>query len=74
MFVARKHYKKLYFSAVSIQAALRGMDARNELRFRRRTTAAIIIQVIILCIFYAGLFYILFAMSHTNKKLHMTQH
>lgn len=45
MYLARKAYQELYFSAVSIQTGMRGLTARNELRFRRRTRAAIIIQV-----------------------------
>lgn len=45
MHVARKAYKELYSSAVSIQTGMRGMAARSELRFRRQTKAAIIIQV-----------------------------
>lgn len=68
MFVARKHYKELYFSAMSIQAALRGMDARNELRFRRRTTAAIIIQV-----WYWVLLCRPFGIRHTSCLLTLTQ-
>lgn len=45
MQVARKAYKELYFSAVSVQAGMRGMAARNVLRFKRQTKAAIVIQV-----------------------------
>lgn len=45
MYLARKAYQDLYFSAVSIQTGIRGLTARNELRFRRQTKAAIIIQV-----------------------------
>lgn len=45
MHIARKAYKVLWASAISIQTGLRGMAARNELRFRRQTKAAIIIQV-----------------------------
>lgn len=45
MHIARKAYKDLYMSAVSIQTGMRGMAARYELRFRRRTRAAIVIQV-----------------------------
>lgn len=45
MHLARKAYKELCLSAVSIQSGMRGMAARNELRFRRRTRAAIVIQV-----------------------------
>ena len=45
MHVARKAYKELYSSAVSIQTGMRGMAARNELRFRRQTKAAVVIQV-----------------------------
>lgn len=45
MFFARKAYKKLCSSAVSIQTGMRGMAARKELCFRRQTRAAIVIQV-----------------------------
>ena len=45
MHLARKAYKGLYSSSVSIQTGMRGMVARNELRFKRQTRAAIIIQV-----------------------------
>ena len=44
-FLARKAYKNLYFSAVSIQAGMCGMTARNELLFRKQTRAATVIQV-----------------------------
>ncbi|KAE8673849.1 hypothetical protein F3Y22_tig00111769pilonHSYRG00028 [Hibiscus syriacus] len=43
-FMKRKAYKNLCFSAVSIQASLRALSARNELRFRKQTVAAIVIQ------------------------------
>ena len=45
MHLDRKAYKELCSSAVSIQAGMRGMAARDELRFRRQTRAAIIVQV-----------------------------
>lgn len=45
MHLSRKAYKELWSSAVSIQTGLRGMAARDELRFRRQNKAAIIIQV-----------------------------
>lgn len=45
MHLARKAYKELSLSAVSIQTGMRGMTARNELRFRKQTRAAILIQV-----------------------------
>lgn len=45
MHLARKAYKDLYSSSVSIQTGMRGMAARNELRFRRQTRATIKIQV-----------------------------
>lgn len=45
MFLARKAYKELCSSALCIQRGMRGLAARNELRFRRQTRAAIIIQV-----------------------------
>ncbi|CAL5366949.1 unnamed protein product [Camellia sinensis] len=44
MHLARKAYKELCSSAVSIQAGMRGMVARDELRFRRQTKAVIIVQ------------------------------
>ena len=45
MHIAQMAYKKLYASAISIQTGMRGMVARSELRFRRETRAAIVIQV-----------------------------
>lgn len=45
MHLARKAYKELCSSVVSIQTGLRGMAARDLLRFRRQTRAAIVIQV-----------------------------
>ena len=45
MFLARKDYTELFSAAVSVQAGMRGMVARNDLCFRRQTKAAIIIQV-----------------------------
>ena len=45
MHVARKEYNRLCSSAVSIQRGIRVMGACNELRFRKQTKAAIIIQV-----------------------------
>lgn len=45
MFLARKAYKELHSSAVFIQTGMRGMASRIELRFRRQTRAAIILQV-----------------------------
>lgn len=45
MHFARKAYKELHTSAVSIQTGMRGMAARCELRFKRQTRAAIVIQV-----------------------------
>jgi len=44
-YVARKSYLELYSSASTIQRGMRGMAARSELRFRRQTKAAIVIQV-----------------------------
>lgn len=46
MYIARKDYKELLSSSVTIQAGLRGMAARKELHFRRQTRAATVIQVI----------------------------
>jgi myosin-5 len=43
---ARKNYTKLQASATVIQTGLRTMSARNKHRHRRRTKAAIIIQVL----------------------------
>lgn len=56
MYLAKKAYKDMCSSAVCIQTGMRGMAARNELRFRRQTQASIIIQVTLLfflpkCIF-----------------------
>lgn len=45
MHIARKAYNELYNSAISIQTGMRGMAARSELRFRKQTRAAIVIQV-----------------------------
>lgn len=45
MHLARKGYKELCSAAISVQTGMRGMAARNEVRFRRQTKAAIIIQV-----------------------------
>lgn len=45
MHIARKTYKELYSSALSIQTGMRGMAARCELHFRKQTSAAIVIQV-----------------------------
>lgn len=45
MHLARKAYQELCSSAVCIQTGMRGMAARNELRFKWQTRAAIVIQV-----------------------------
>lgn len=45
MHLARRAYKELLSSTITIQSGLRGMAAREELQFRRQTKAAIIIQV-----------------------------
>ena len=45
MHFARCCYKRICTSAVAIQAGIHGMVARKELKFRRQTRAAIIIQV-----------------------------
>lgn len=42
---ARKTYTKLRTATIVLQTGLRVMAARNEYRHRRRTKAAIIIQV-----------------------------
>lgn len=43
---ARMCYTKLQASATVIQTGLRAMDARNKHRHKRRTKAAIIVQVL----------------------------
>jgi len=53
MYVSRKAYTTKYASSICIQTGMRGMAARNDLRFRRRTKAAIIIQV---SVFFLPLF------------------
>lgn len=45
MYLSKCAYKTIYTTAVCIQSAIRGMAARNELRFRKWTQAAIVIQV-----------------------------
>lgn len=45
MCLARQVYINLYSSALSIQTGLRGMAARDELRHRKQTRAAVILQV-----------------------------
>lgn len=42
---ARAFYTNLQTSAIVIQTGLRAMAARNEFRYRRRTKAATIVQV-----------------------------
>ncbi|KAI7740644.1 hypothetical protein M8C21_013892, partial [Ambrosia artemisiifolia] len=44
MFVKRKAFKNLAFSAIKIQNGMRGMAARNEYRYKRRETTAVILQ------------------------------
>ncbi|CAK7327357.1 unnamed protein product [Dovyalis caffra] len=44
MYLASKAYNNLCFSAVSIQSGMRGMDARNQLWFRKQMRASIVIQ------------------------------
>lgn len=44
-YAARKRYTKLQSSASIIQTGLRAMVARNDYQYRRRTNAAIFIQV-----------------------------
>jgi len=46
MHLAQKAYQESCCAAVSIQTGMRGMAARSEIRFRRQTKAAIIIQVL----------------------------
>lgn len=45
MFIARRDYRILWASAVSIQTPMRRMAARNEFKYRKETKAAILIQV-----------------------------
>lgn len=49
MHLARKGYKELCSSAVTVQTGIRGLAARNELHSRRQTRASIVIQVNFLC-------------------------
>lgn len=44
-YIAMKSYLTLCSSAITLQAGLRAMDARKEFNFRKRTKAAINIQV-----------------------------
>ncbi|KAK7273729.1 hypothetical protein RIF29_14791 [Crotalaria pallida] len=44
MYLSRIAYKIIYVSAVYIQTGMRGMAARNDLRFRKRTQASVVIQ------------------------------
>ncbi|XP_019422451.1 PREDICTED: myosin-6-like [Lupinus angustifolius] len=44
MHIARKAYTELYSSAVSIQTGMQGLAAGCDLRFRKQTSAAIVIQ------------------------------
>jgi len=45
MYISRNAYRTIYASAIYIQIGMRRMVARNELRFRKRSLAAIVIQV-----------------------------
>lgn len=45
MFLKRKTYKLLFSSSIKIQGGMRGMTARNEFRYKKRETAAVILQV-----------------------------
>lgn len=49
MFLKRKAFKVLSSSAIKIQNGMRGMAARNEYRYKKRETAAVVIQVTGLC-------------------------
>lgn len=42
---ARKRYRKLHLSMLVLQTGLRAMAARRECRLRKRTKAAIYVQV-----------------------------
>ncbi|KAH9602039.1 hypothetical protein KSS87_016679 [Heliosperma pusillum] len=44
-YLARKSYLAFCSSAITIERGMRGMAARNELRYRTKTKAAILIQV-----------------------------
>lgn len=44
---ARKSYKRLQASALTLQTGLRTMGARNQFRFRKSTKAVVMIQVIL---------------------------
>lgn len=54
MYLSRRAYKMLCYSSVSIQTGIRGMAARNELRFRKKNVAAIRIQVILKVLVIGG--------------------
>lgn len=43
--LARSSYLELCSSALVLECGMRGMDARNKLRFRKQTRASIVIQV-----------------------------
>lgn len=45
MCLAREAYKSLCYSALCIQAGLRGMVARSEFQYKKHTRAATTIQV-----------------------------
>ena len=49
-FLAKKAYRALCSSSISIQTGMRGMAARHELQLRKQTQAAICIQVTISCL------------------------
>ncbi|KAL2339400.1 hypothetical protein Fmac_007340 [Flemingia macrophylla] len=44
MYISRTAYKTICATAICIQTGMRGMAARNDLRFRKRTQASIVIQ------------------------------
>lgn len=46
-YAARKAYKRLHASVLILQTGLRTMAARNQFRLRKRTKAAVMIQVIV---------------------------
>lgn len=44
---ARKAYKELHVSALTLQTAIRAVAARKKFRFKKQTKASIIIQVLV---------------------------
>jgi myosin-5 len=44
---ARKAYKELHMSVVTLQTALRAIAARKDYKFEKQTKASVIIQVLV---------------------------